>query len=212
MHLHDNHYTFETFDRACDLTHLSDGEAGAWRLTTVQAPKPSALDMARAAMRGLGRIVPEGTYRVLYHGRDVVMSDTPDERHDHYRFWAQAHGHVLVTGLGLGMMATALLRHPRVTQMTLLEIDPDVVQLTGTALTRVATETGKDLRLLVTDAKTWRPAKDERFDCGWHDIWDALCADNLPEMARLTRRLSRRVRVQDCWGRDICRRLARRGY
>lgn len=39
------------------------------------------------------------------------------------------HGHVLCGGLGLGLMAHALVKNPRVKRITIVEIEPDVIKL-----------------------------------------------------------------------------------
>lgn len=54
------------------------------------------------------------------------------------------------------------------------------------------------------DALEYRPKKGVRFDAIWHDIWDYICADNLPEMHSLHRRYGRRTAWQGCWARELC--------
>jgi hypothetical protein len=41
----------------------------------------------------------------------------------------------------------------------------------------------------------------------WHDIWNDLCGDNLPLMARLNRRYGRSVEWQGAWGQSWLRRM-----
>lgn len=102
-----------------------------------------------------------GTYTGLWIGKKAAgnlwMSDTPDEMRDHMDFIRRAEGHVLITGLGLGMVVQACLRKPEVQQVTVVENHPDVVVLVGDHYHRMARENGKHLHIVVSDAYTWKP-------------------------------------------------------
>ena len=204
--------SYQAFDEACTLDHVKDGAQGDWTIKTVTAPQPSAIDKVRASLRSMGRLVPGGTYRILYRGSEVIMSNTPDEKSDHYTAWSQATGHVLVTGLGLGMMVSALLRHPKVHEVTVIEKSEDVIHLVGPAVVKLAFLCNKRLHVHHADAFTWQPDKGQTFDCAWHDIWDNICSDNLPEMRQLQRRFARKVKRQAFWCRQRCQAAARRGW
>lgn len=158
--------------------------------------------MVRSAMKGRGYI-PEGEYTSLTcKGRGIVMSDTPDEMRDHYHAFWKAKGHVLINGLGLGMVLGAILRKPEVEHVTVIEIDPDVIDLVGPHYA-----CGR-LTIINVDAFEYVPPKGARFGAAWHDIWDDYCADNLPEMTRLKRRYGRRADWQGCWSESHFRRRA----
>ena len=179
----------------------------------------------RALVTHSGRGVPEGTYTRLLHGTTVVMSDTPDEIRDHMPFVARARGRVLVHGLGLGMVARALLRNPEVNHVTVVEASPEVLRLVGPHVQpegpgilfepaepapprkgRVVLEAPR-LRLVFGDAFTWQPPPVERWDAAWHDIWPYISRENLPEMARLHRRFGGKVAYQASWARYECERM-----
>jgi len=67
------------------------------------------------------------------------------------------------------------------------------------------------LRIVCADAFTWKPGKDDRWDCAWHDVWTDLCGDNTKGMGQLRRHYGRRVRAwQRCWGEAECKRVNRK--
>ena len=145
------------------------------------------------------RLVREGTHF-------PIMSDTLAELTDHIPPVQNATGHCLIAGLGLGMVAEACLRKPQVTSVTVVEIEPDVIELTGPYLL----EKYENLAIIEADIFEWLPEKGERFGMVWFDIWDDMNADNLPQMAKLSRRFTRFADWYGHWGRDEIRRDQRR--
>jgi len=139
-----------------------------------------------------------GTYTKLHHKyRGLIMSDTPAERLDHVDFVRHAHGSVLISGLGLGMCLGAVLKVPSVTDVTILEIEQDVIDLVAPHY--------KDDRVTIihTNALEWKPPKGKKYEAVWHDIWDNICVDNKPEMSKLNRRYARKSYWKGCWGQDL---------
>jgi len=189
------------------------GQLGQWsiRRFTVSAEAAKFEELRAAISSSRGRGVPEGTYTGLYHTqRGVVMSDTPDEISDHLGFIRSAHGHVLIAGLGLGMVTRACLLTPEVQSVTVIELDADVITLVSTWLSQVAERAGKVLTIVHADALIWKPAKGQRFHTAWYDIWDHLCGDNLETMKTLHRRYGKRCDEQGSWGRDLIEARERR--
>ena len=159
----------------------------------------------RAAISGFhGDYCPAGTYKRLRRGSTVVMSNTKMEVDTNRAFVRAATGRVLVNGLGLGMVLTALLKKPDVASITVIENSPDVIAL-------VAPTFASDPRVTIihADALEWRPAKGEKFDAVWHDIWDDISSDNLQDMKTLHRRYGRRADWQGSWMRHMCERQLR---
>jgi hypothetical protein len=179
---------------------VPEGTSGDWsvaRFTVSEAEaKFSAL---RAAIKG-EHAVPAGTYTALrYGGRtsgEIVMSDTPGEMRDHLEPVYRARGHVLINGLGLGMVLAAVLRKPAVTQVTVVELSKDVIQLVAPHYV--------DPRLTIVhaDAFKYTPPRGSRYEVVWHDIWPTICSDNLKEMRQLRRKYARRATWQGCWSED----------
>lgn len=188
---------------------VPDGQSGIWKVETVVVPENcpsqviSMLQTGRGCVRGgtfkrLVRKGPEDIWDV------VVMSNTPDEIRDCLPFVWKAKGSILVNGLGLGVVVKMLLEKPGVTDITVVEQSADVIKLSG------PTYSG-DPRLTIVhaDAFRYQPPKGKRFNAVWHDIWDFITSDNLPEMAELHRRYGRRTDWQASWCRPQCERMRR---
>jgi hypothetical protein len=180
---------------------IPEAARGPWRIERFTI---SAADAERDAVRGLfsgtRRHVRPGTYTALKHEhRGVVMSDTPDEMRDHYAAVRHARGHVLINGLGIGMVLANVLRQPGVERVTVVEIDPDVIALVGPHYVN------ERVQIVQHDAYSFTPSKGERFGAVWHDIWDSICTDNLDGMTRLKRKYGRRADWQGCWCEELLR-------
>ena len=187
------------------LLPIPEGRSNDWSVEHIVVSED---DAKRDAMRALissqlGRYTPAGTYATLKRRGAIVMSATPDEVRDLRPVRLNAQGHVLITGLGLGCAVCAAFGRAETERVTVIEISPDVIRLVGPTL-----QTAFDGRLTIieADALTWRPPNGDRYGYVWHDIWDNICADNLPEMMKLKRRFGRRTRAQECWCEHLCRR------
>lgn len=138
-------------------------------------------------------------------GKDAwvpVMSDTPAEINEHGDAMDRAVGRVLVSGLGMGVLVSALLANPMVTHIDVVEIDPDVIDLTAPYYAdepRVTIHRG--------DAATIEWPADARWDYAWHDIWSNISDLNLDEETAehgiaydtLFRKYDHRAMAQGAW-------------
>jgi hypothetical protein len=180
---------------------LPEGQSGDWAVEKFTVDEHGAQMSSLAGfIGGHGRHVPEGTYTKLTRDGDIVMTDTPNEIRDHLVFISEAHGRVLIHGLGLGMCVAACLEKEKVDHVTVVELCAEVIELVGVHLKE---KYGDRLEIIEDDALTWKPPKGTRWDVAWHDIWDNICADNIEEMSRLHRRFGRRVEWQGSWCRDM---------
>jgi hypothetical protein len=180
---------------------ISEGTLGKWSVMRFSVSEDQAKFTAlRAAMKG--RVyVPPGTYtRLECKGRGTVMSDTPDEMRDHGYAVHAAHGHVLLNGLGIGMVLTNILKKKYVTAVTVVEIDADVIALVG------PNYTDPRVTIIHESAFEYAPPKGTRYGAVWHDIWDTICGDNIPQMTKLKRKYGRRADWQGCWCEHDCKR------
>lgn len=184
---------------------VPDGTSGNWRIKTVEIGEQKA--RFNAAMSKSGRYMPAGTYKVLMRGATTVMSNTPDEIADHREFYWNAKGHVLVNGLGLGMVIEMVVN--RVEHITVVEASADVITLVAP---HYRDKYPRQLEIVHADAYEYTPPRGVRYNAVWHDIWDDICADNLEEMARLHRKYGRRADWQGSWGKELCQWYRRRGY
>lgn len=181
---------------------VPEGESGSWRVERFKVSEREArFANIRSAWSPGCRSIEAGRYTRLMRGKTVIMSDTPAELRDHLEFRYRARGHVLINGLGLGLAAIMAAQKDEVESVTVVELSDDVRSL-------VCPYMPEKVTVVASDAFTWRPPACARYDAVWHDIWDDICADNLPEMHKLHRRYGRRADWQGSWCRELCERYA----
>jgi hypothetical protein len=192
---------------------LPEKTIGAWSIELMEV---SADDAAFANMRsafafgGGGRHIPPGTYTSLKHNRYLWMSDTPAEIRGHLDpIHEAAHegGHVLINGLGIGMVAGAILAMENVEKVTIIELSPEVIELVGPSLTE---KYGDRVEIIQADAYEYKPPRGMRYSVVWHDIWADLCTDNLDGMGKLHRKYGRRCEWQGSWEKRLLQSHRRR--
>ncbi len=143
-----------------------------------------------------------GTYtRLMRSGRGVIMSDTPAEMLDHMWFVRAATGRVLIGGLGLGMCVGAVLAKADVTEVDVVEIDPDIIAMVGPHYS------DPRVNIINADLMNYCP-RGVRYNAVWCDIWGDVSADDLPAMQKLNRRWGQKSDWHGCWGEDLVRRAA----
>lgn len=187
-------------DMKFDIT-IPNGRSGDWAVEDIEVTKQDSEFSAMRAIwkRNRDEFCPPGIFKRLVRKGHVVMSNTPMEIRTNEPIIRHSTGRVLINGLGLGIVLTAILRKPHVFEVNVIEKSEDVIKL-------VAPSFDKDSRVKIyhADAFLFQPPKGIRFNAVWHDIWDATCADNLPEMHRLHRKYGKRTDWQGSWNRAFC--------
>lgn len=183
--------------------NVPEGKSGDWRIEKFKVSKREAerFNMRCAFAHGMrGRDISPGTYTRLKQNEAIVMSDTPAEIADHAWFVWEANGHILVAGLGLGMVTGMLAHREEVLSITVIELSEDVITLVGEHCRK-----DNKVKIIQGDIFKWRPHERlaelgiTKFDCAWFDIWNELCADLLPEAKTLNRRFGRWAKVKHNW-------------
>jgi hypothetical protein len=182
--------------------NIPEGEKNGWVVRRITVTEDqSKWDRIRNAVHGSRRYTPAGTYtQLLTPGRNIMMSDTPDEIRDHMTMIYRAKGHVLINGLGIGVVLQACLNKDEVTHATIIELSQDVIDLVAP---HYREKYGERLTIIKADALEYAPPKGERYGAVWHDIWPYICNDNLEEMKRLHRKYGRRTEWQGSWCREL---------
>jgi spermidine synthase len=111
-------------------------------------------------------------------------------------------GDVLITGLGLGMVAETILRSQpdSTTSVTVVEAASEVIDLVGPHLE--ATHPSR-LTIVHADAFAWTPPEDVRFSVVWHDIWpNPFDPRSVTESRQLMARYERCADWQGSWALD----------
>jgi len=112
---------------------------------------------------------PERSVSFLYRIGEAMprMSSNYTMRLRHLPVMRVAHGDVLLTGLGLGMVAVGLLKLPTVRSVTVIELDKHLIRMMRSQLPPA-------LKIEHADAFHWQPRFNARYDVIWHDIWSDL--------------------------------------
>jgi len=186
--------------------NLPENTMGSWAVKKFTISEADAsFHRLRCAMNGNNRGVTAGTYTKLQHenSSSPMMSDTPAEMRDHWEPVNEAKDWCLIAGLGLGMVAEAMLRKTEVFKVTVIEISEDIIELVAPTLEE---RWGDRIEIIHADIFEWKPPKGQRYGACWFDIWPNICEDNLPEMATLHRKYGKRTDWQGSWAQHECRR------
>ncbi len=169
-------------------------------------PEEAAVYNLKATIRGVEDMVVEpGDYTSLLRGSGakdiVVMSDTPSERRDHVEIVKRGHGHVLVNGLGLGVVLNALCMSLDVDKVTVIEFAPEVVALVGKFYRE---KFPGRVEIIQGNALQYRPPAGVHYGAVWNDIWDTISPDNLPDMRLLQERYEPISDWCGSWREETC--------
>jgi hypothetical protein len=190
-------------DPAASLEHFHSGvpagRSGEWHIAKVVMPERE-YDWNADPRPDCFKFRP-GRYTSLSHGDQVYMTDLYDEWYTQRPAMIEAlarGGDVLVTGLGLGMVAEAILQPGSpVRCVTIVELSSDVIRLVGPYLD--ARYPGR-IELVEADAFAWNAAAGRRYSVGWHDIWpDPLAPEVAMEVDRLQARYAAVCDWQGSW-------------
>lgn len=176
------------------------GKSGAWVIEKIAIPERE-YNPKTDARPNCFKFRP-GVYTSLRRDGTQFMTDLYDEWWTQRPAIAEAQargGEVLITGLGLGLIAEAILRtaKDRVSRITIVEFSSDVIKLVAPYLQ--SRHPGK-IEIIEADAFTWEPPHNQRFTVGWHDIWpDPNAPENAQEMERLEKRYRNWCDWQGFW-------------
>ena len=182
------------------------GKSNNWSIEQFEVTEDqAAIERIRSMFNG-GRGVPAGKYTALKRNGQIIMSDTPNEIWDLLSIIRNAKEHVLINGLGLGMVLKACLNNEKVTHVTVIENSLDVIYLVGEYFEDKYSD---KLIIVFGDAFNYKPPVNVRYGAVWHDIWDNICTDNLLGMHKLHRKYGKRTNWQGSWCRDLCEKYAK---
>lgn len=150
----------------------------------------------RAALSGIS----PGKYARLRVNGECMMSETPMEHRTNRDFIRNAHGDILIGGLGIGMIILAIQDEPEVKSITVIEMNENVIDAVLHQL-----PINEKVRVLCMDAFLWKP--DKKFDCIYMDIWPVVNEDVYQEMKKLKRKYGHYLktkqespeRFNECW-------------
>lgn len=185
--------------RPLDIPNYRFSAVGRWHLEEAPMTKRNH-DEPVALTAYFSYAIAKRWYQnwVLMEGNTIWMSLTPMELESQGYQARLARGHVLVAGLGMGVLSWNLLRNPKVTQVTVVEQSPDVIALLREGLSDLMED--DRVTIVNADAKTYVP--DFVPDLLIADIWPNLGADeavgDVIEMVRNTK-----VHRVAWWGQEF---------
>ena len=127
----------------------------------------------------------------------VVMSDTWMEQHSNAPAVQRAAGHVLVGGLGIGLIVVPLLEKDDVRRVTIIEKHREVIDLVLPHLKVCLGKEGAEaerLEVIHGDVFTYTPSADVVFDTIYLDIWNDIDPGNRHEIRMLQARYAKHLR------------------
>lgn len=149
----------------------------------------------------LFRGIAPGKYIRLLHNNECVMSDTDMEKRTNYEFCSNAHGDILIGGLGIGMIIMAIQDNPKVNSITVIEKSKEVIEMVATQLNFNA-----KVKIICADVFEWKPENGIKYDMVYMDIWNWINSDIYKsEMKPLKRKYERFIRGENpekfnrCW-------------
>jgi hypothetical protein len=135
----------------------------------------------------------DGISTVLYekdkhpHTLHPCMSDRKSDVATYEIFTIEATGHILLTGLGLGIILLIARDMPQIKSITVLEKNQDVIDLISPHF--------PDVKIIQGDA--WEYTPDKKYDYIWHDFDEGIL--ELPGMFRIMKRYEPYAKKQNCW-------------
>lgn len=186
---------------------LPEGASGSVRLThrTLKGETP-VVGFRQAYCRGIRAVQgvltkPRRIHELSEAERGVWMTDLPEELFQIAEMLATVRpaGRVLVGGLGLGILAAALLHHNSVTSVTVVELSRDVIKLCRAP--------GYDI--VQVDLLDFLQHSRERFDCYLLDTWQMTnemtwWSTVLPLRRAIRRRWGAKPKIWG-WAEDVMR-------
>lgn len=183
------------------VDRLNPGKKGVAEIKHIEiSEKESSFTSIRAMVTRKDEYVAPGTYTQLLINGKIMMSDTSMEKRTNRDLLYQAHGHVLVAGLGIGMVLLPLLKSGKIESVTVVEKYQEVIDLVSPSFA----EFGDKLKIVCADIFEWKPEKGTKYNTIYFDIWPTITTDNLPEMATLHRRFAK-CKAEGGWMGSWCK-------
>lgn len=136
----------------------------------------------RAAREHPVFVIRDGEYVQLFVKGQLMMSDTGMERISNKAFIKKATGHVLIAGLGIGLIIYNILDKQSVQSITIVEKYQDIIDLISPKFT------DPRIKYICADIFEWKPDKGSKYDTIYFDIWPEICVDNLKQITILHNR------------------------
>lgn len=135
-----------------------------------------------------GMTLYDGNFVRLVVDGELMMTDTNMERVSNMEFVHRANGHVLIAGLGIGLIIYNIedkLKKGIVKSITVVEKYADVAALVSNKF--------PGARVIVEDINDFKVDGDDKYDTIYFDIWPTISTDNLQEIYELERKFRKHL-------------------
>lgn len=145
---------------------LKEGESGNIALENFEITKWD--------VRAMIDEIPIGKYIRLYDKKtnEVIMSDTPYEKDTNFDFCINAHGNILIGGLGIGMILLAIQDKKEVDSILVLEKSNDVINLIAPQL-----PLNEKVKIIQADVFEWNLPENSLYNYIYMDVWNYISLD-----------------------------------
>lgn len=140
---------------------LEERDVNNWKLQKFEI-KPGNI---RAMFDGIA----PGKYIRLLHDDECVMSDTDMEKRTNSEFCINAHGDIIIGGLGIGMIVMAVQDKPEVHSITVIEKNEEVIEMIASQL-----NFNDKVNIICDDVFSWKPDRGVKYDMVYMDIWNYI--------------------------------------
>ena len=139
----------------------------------------------------LGRDIYAGDFVRLHVNGQLAMSDSGGERASSREVVREAHSKVLIAGLGLGMILTAIVPKPEVKKVVVVEISQDVINLVEPHIRNYLGKFSSKLEIVCSDIYNYIPI--EKFNTIFFDIWGNYSGDTYEDTKKLHHQFQRHL-------------------
>lgn len=180
-------YYDEFKTKMVDIHQEGESDNGRYTIKHVDVKEPDAFEKVRNP-EVYGQEDQEVCVLVDGELGEIVMSDSWMEQYTNIEHVRGAKGHVLVAGLGIGMILLALQEKPDVESITVVEISQELVDFITPNL-----PLNDKVNIVVSDIHAFEPQM--TYDTVYCDIWNNISGDNYDEMLDLSTKFSSHGKV-----------------
>jgi len=188
------------------VPQYQSGKIGPWRINT-----GGQLVNDRGYYSGpcLLKMLPSLARKAAFNNTDddvweIWMSLTPHEIESQELGFQYAFGKMAIMGLGMGWVTANAALNPQVTNVTVVERDPDVINLfyESGAFESIPSSAQQKISIVEADALDWHPDPGQAIDFLYADIWLHLAE---PATFDQVTRMQGNVRAKQVyfWGQEL---------
>ena len=165
----DSAFIFSTYFPPVDLEPKKSGEYEIKRTILKPGREMTVVSMRNYLMMGYRPLkikldCDRALHELIRKGQGLMMSDSPQEMFLQYDMYKRAKGKVLVGGLGLGMYARMIEKKDEVTEIVVVEISQDVINIS-------TPKKSKKIRIIKDDITNFLKTTEEKFDYIYIDTY-----------------------------------------